>query len=87
MRFADTPELTASRYKQIHPRYIERHSVMHPLYFSCVRPEARRQGIMTQMWNKSVEVASDFHFDHVVTEASSEITGQVCTKLGFKEVW
>merc|ERR1712137_93987 len=73
-------------YKANIPRYIQHHSILHPLYFSCVRPELRRQGIIGKLFTHSLEIASDFHFETVACEASTRSTASACEKLGFKQV-
>ena len=73
-------------YKARHSRYIQPHEILHPLYFSCIRPELRRQGLIGQLFNKSLEIASDYHFDTVVCESSTTSTAIACGQLGFREV-
>jgi len=75
-----------TRFKAAQPR-IEVGKVLHPLYFTCVRPEYRRQGIVSQLWAKSVAVAQEHNYEYMVSEASTVKTEKVlCDKLGFKEV-
>lgn len=74
------------RYKARHSRYIQQNSILHPLYFSCIRPELRRQGLISQIFEKSLEIASDYHYDTVVCEASTTQTALACAQLGFREV-
>jgi len=76
-----------TRFKAAHPQ-IEHGKVLHPLYFTCVRPEARNQGIVSQLWQKSVELAQMRNYEKMVAEASSPMTQQILTNssLGFREV-
>mmetsp|Transcript_115061 Transcript_115061/g.171980 ORF Transcript_115061/g.171980 Transcript_115061/m.171980 type:complete len:224 (-) Transcript_115061:33-704(-) len=73
-------------YKARHSRYIQPHEILHPLYFSCIRPELRRKGLIGQLFNKSLEIASDYHFDTVVCESSTTSTALACGQLGFREI-
>ena len=73
-------------YKARHQRYIQPHSILHPLYFSCVKPEYRRQGVASELFKESLNIASDFHFDTVVCESSSASTTAAIGQLGFREV-
>jgi len=74
-----------ARYQQIAKNPRNAHEILHPLYFSCVRPEARKMGIMTELWKRSTQVASDFHFERMVAEASAEGIKTVCERLGFEK--
>ena len=76
----------AGRFKANHARYIRPDTVLHPLYFSCVRPEWRRQGLVGNLVHHALEVASDHHFDTIVCESSALHTSLACEQLGFKEV-
>jgi len=80
-------------FNELHTRFkattarIEKGKVLHPLYFTSVRPEMRRQKIVSQLWSKSIVVAQERNFDTMVAEASTPTTEKVlCGKLGFKEV-
>jgi len=75
-----------TRYKAIRPR-IEYGKVIHPLYFTCVRPESRRKGIVTTLWEKTILVAREHNYETMVTEAGSSAAANIfLKKLGFKEV-
>jgi GNAT superfamily N-acetyltransferase len=76
-----------TRFKAVNPQ-IEHGKVLHPLYFTCVRPDARSQGIVSQLWQKSVELAQMRNYEKMVAEASSPMTQQILTnsRLGFREV-
>jgi len=73
-------------YKSEHPKYIEKNSILHPLYFSCVRPSSRRLGVMKKLWKKSLTLASDYHFETMVASSSSTSGSNVCRSLGFREI-
>ena len=79
-------EHSSYSFKANHARYIRPDTVLHPLYFSCVRPELRRQGVVGNLLHNALEIASDHHFDTIVCESSSEQTTAACEQLGFKEV-
>jgi ribosomal protein S18 acetylase RimI-like enzyme len=51
-----------------------------------VRPEARRQGIVSSLWEKSVEVARNRNYEQMVAEAGGPISQAVFKHLGFDEV-
>jgi len=74
-----------TRFKANHNR-IEHGKVLHALYFTCVRPEVRRRGIVVNLWQKSVALAQERNFQTMVSEASTPTTERVLTKLGFKEI-
>lgn len=73
------------KFKEIHPQ-IEKGKVLHPLYFSCVRPELRKQGLIQMLWEKTVEMSRSRNFETVAAEASSPETENLLkNKLGFQE--
>jgi len=74
-----------TRFKAHHPR-IDHGKVIHPLYFTSVRPEARRNGIVSTLWEKSVETARDKNYETMVAEAGNTVSAAVFTKLGFEEI-
>mmetsp|Transcript_5002 Transcript_5002/g.7022 ORF Transcript_5002/g.7022 Transcript_5002/m.7022 type:complete len:233 (-) Transcript_5002:51-749(-) len=74
-----------TKFKAERPR-IEHGKVLHPLYFTCVRPESRKHGIATNLWNSSVEIATALNYTHMVAEASAVASISLCKKLGFQEV-
>jgi len=56
------------------------------LYFTCVRPEVRSQGVMKGLWRHTIDVARDFGFKNVLAQAGGEHTRQVLEHhLGFRE--
>eukprot|EP01094_Clydonella_sp_ATCC50884_P008250 TRINITY_DN1760_c1_g1_i1.p1 TRINITY_DN1760_c1_g1~~TRINITY_DN1760_c1_g1_i1.p1 ORF type:complete len:228 (-),score=76.37 TRINITY_DN1760_c1_g1_i1:159-842(-) len=73
------------RFKAAHPQAIEHGTVLHPLYFSCVQPEYRRQGILTTLLEESISIARDFHYEFLVCESSHQSVASVCRALGFRE--
>jgi len=73
-----------TRFKSSHPR-IAHGKVLHPLYFTCVRPEARKLGIVTSLWEKSVELARNRNYEKMVAEAGNPVSEAVFQKLGFDE--
>jgi len=61
--------------------------ILHCLYFTCVRPEMRGEGVMHQLWNETVDVAKDYNYRHLAAEASTQEVRDVLEKsLGFREV-
>jgi len=80
-------------FNELHTRFkatqerIEHGKILHPLYFTCVRPELRRKGIVSALWQKSVALAQERNYDSMASEASTP-TGEklLVGKLGFKEV-
>eukprot|EP01120_Amphizonella_sp_Union-15-10_P004975 TRINITY_DN15721_c0_g1_i1.p1 TRINITY_DN15721_c0_g1~~TRINITY_DN15721_c0_g1_i1.p1 ORF type:complete len:257 (-),score=38.41 TRINITY_DN15721_c0_g1_i1:63-833(-) len=74
-----------TRYKSMRPR-IEYGKVIHPLYFTCVRPESRRKGIVTALWEHSIMAAREYNYEKMVTEASTSAAASIFIKLGFKEI-
>eukprot|EP01119_Soliformovum_irregulare_P005390 TRINITY_DN17157_c0_g1_i1.p1 TRINITY_DN17157_c0_g1~~TRINITY_DN17157_c0_g1_i1.p1 ORF type:complete len:223 (+),score=47.82 TRINITY_DN17157_c0_g1_i1:80-748(+) len=80
-------------FNELHTRYkakstyIEPGRIIHGLYFTCVRPESRKRGIVSTLWEKSTEVAQERNYAHMVAEGSNEVTGHLLgSKLGFKEI-
>jgi len=77
-------------FKELHIRYLAQRlsfkngDVIHPLYFTCVRPESRRQGIKF-VWRRTIDIAREFNYHFMVAEASTDISRLVCTRLGFEE--
>eukprot|EP01095_Lingulamoeba_sp_RSL-Kostka_P016816 TRINITY_DN839_c0_g2_i1.p1 TRINITY_DN839_c0_g2~~TRINITY_DN839_c0_g2_i1.p1 ORF type:complete len:220 (-),score=55.56 TRINITY_DN839_c0_g2_i1:192-851(-) len=74
------------KYKSFHPQSIGKGQILHPLYFSNVRPEYRQQGIMTNLREESLNVALTFNFELMIAEASNTVTSTVCERLGFNKV-
>ena len=75
-----------NEFKAQHPRQISKGVILHSLYFSCVRPEYRRAGIIGNLFTESLLLASDYHFDTVACEAASPAAWGTCEKFGFTEV-
>lgn len=76
-----------TRFKANHPHPVEEGSVMHCLYFTCVRPEVRGRGLMKDMWNETLLAAQEFNYKHIVAEASTrEVRDVLHERLGFREI-
>jgi len=79
-------------FNEVHTRFKSRQShiqpgqMLHTLYFSCVRPEARQQGIMHEMLNQSIKVAQDYNFTEMCADTSTENVATVANVLGFDPV-
>ena len=57
------------------------------LYFSCVRPSARGQGVMFELWRKTIERARDRGFSSIVASAAHPNAHRLLSHgLGFEEV-
>jgi len=67
--------------------YVEPGDIMHVLYFTCVRPEAREQGIMKALWKGTIDAATEQNYERIAATASSAHVQSVLEdKLGFREV-
>lgn len=76
-----------TRFKATVGKTVEPGEMLHCLYFTCVRPEARQQGVMRALWGETLQVAEDNNFEGVVAEASSKDVRDVLDgQLGFDEV-
>jgi len=73
-----------TRYKSRRKQKILPGQVFHPLYFTCVVPQARRQGIATGLWAASVDIARAHNYQFIVAETSSHVSERVCESLGFQ---
>lgn len=74
------------KFKEIQPR-IDHGKVLHPLYFTCVRPEVRRQGVVSQLWEKSVELGRSRNYEMMVAEGGTAAVDRLLReKLGFREI-
>lgn len=79
-------------FNEVHTRFkssqtfIEPGQLLHTLYFSCVRPELRGQGVMTNLFNHSIKVAQDNNFCEMCADTSSESVAKVAAALGFDVV-
>jgi len=92
--FKDMPDWGAVKaiFNELHTRFkarqprIEHGKVIHPLYFTCVRPELRNHGIAQNLWNETVEIARSHNYDSMVAEASARASYHLLKKLGFVEI-
>lgn len=76
-----------TRFKANYTRPVSEGEILHCLYFTCVRPEMRGEGVMHQLWNETVDVAKDYNYRHLAAEASTQEVRDVLEKsLGFREV-
>jgi len=73
-----------TRYKSRRRQKILPGQVFHPLYFTCVVPEARRHGIASGLWLASVDIARAHNYQSIVAETSSHVSERVCESLGFQ---
>ena len=61
--------------------------VMRCLYFTCVHPETRRQGVMGGLWRATVAVARERGYGTITAQASTNTTRRVLNdELGFSKV-
>jgi len=75
-----------TRYKSFRPR-IEEGKILHSLYFTCIKPEFRGQGLVSDLLQRSIQVARDQNFETMVAEAAIRETEKVLAdKLGFKQI-
>jgi len=75
-----------TRFKAEHPR-IDYGHVLHTLYFTCVRPESRGRGIVSDLWDRTVEIARASNYATMVAEGSAPATEKVLWgKMGFRIV-
>merc|ERR1711907_253635 len=65
--------------------HIARGQMLHTLYFSCVHPDMRRQGLMQNMWQESVAVAQRYNFSEMMAHCSSDKVARLAEKLGFEK--
>ncbi len=57
------------------------------MYFTCVRPQARGQGVMKGLWKSTIDVAREHGYNTITAQAGSEQVRQVLREhLGFSEV-
>jgi len=59
--------------------------MLHCLYFSCVSPEMRRLGLMTDMWQESVDVAQRYNYSEMMAHCSTDRSARLAEKLGFEK--
>jgi GNAT superfamily N-acetyltransferase len=76
-----------SRFVQARPGAIERGDTIRCMYFSCVHPRARGQGVMRGLWHSTIDTAREHGFQHLTAQAGSETVRRVLhEQLGFSEV-
>jgi len=79
--------LLHTRFKANTQHIAEYGKVLHPLYFTCVRPEFQGQGIVSELWHKSLDIAKEMNYTEMVAEGGTKAAEHVLAKkLGFKEV-
>ena len=74
------------RFKATYPHAILPGQIVHTLYFGCVVPELRKKGVFTELWRQSVNLAQDYHYQHMACEVAAGPSAKVCESLGFQEV-
>lgn len=76
-----------TRFKANYSRPVAEGEILHCLYFTCVRPEVRGQGLMKALWDETQVVARDYGYKQLVAEAPTrEVRSVLEESLGFKEV-
>jgi hypothetical protein len=61
--------------------------LMRCLYFTCVRPDARRQGVMGGLWAQTINVARERGYETITAQASTDDTRRaLADELGFTQV-
>ncbi len=61
--------------------------IMRCLYFTCVHPDARRQGVMGGLWRATIDVARDHGFSTITAQSSTATTRRVLeSELGFSKM-
>jgi len=73
-----------TRYKSQQRLRILPGQIFHPLYFTCVVPDARRKGIANGLWHASVDIARSYNYQYMICETSSRVSEKVCESLGFQ---
>ena len=57
------------------------------LYFTCVHPSARGQGVMKGLWKSTIDAARENGYQYISAQASSEnVRAVLSSHLGFSEV-
>jgi GNAT superfamily N-acetyltransferase len=57
------------------------------MYFTCVHPSARGQGVMKGLWKSTIDVAREHGYATITAQAGSEAVRQVLAEhLGFTEM-
>lgn len=83
-----------SIFSELHQRFmatqagdIQKGELVRCLYFTCVHPSARRQGVMNALWRHSIDVARENGYEAITAQASTEDTRRVLNdELGFTQV-
>ncbi len=85
---------TRAAFAELHARFvderpgaIERGTTIRVMYFSCVHPGARGEGIMRGLWRNTVTKARENGYSHITAQASSASVRNILhSQLGFEEV-
>ena len=57
------------------------------MYFTCVHPSARGQGVMKGLWKNTIDIARENGYKYITAQASSTAVRQVLQEhLGFQEI-
>eukprot|EP01116_Phalansterium_solitarium_P009120 TRINITY_DN23150_c0_g1_i1.p1 TRINITY_DN23150_c0_g1~~TRINITY_DN23150_c0_g1_i1.p1 ORF type:complete len:231 (+),score=24.08 TRINITY_DN23150_c0_g1_i1:181-873(+) len=80
-------------FNELHTRFKAHNSridygrILHPLYFTCVRPEYRGQGLLNELWERTLETARARNYEAIVAEGSTPAAEAILTttRIGFKE--
>lgn len=60
---------------------------LHSLYFTCVHPDFREQGIVRNLWDESIKIARNNNYQMMVAEAAHGSVSKILDEhLGFEEV-
>ncbi|KAK5584015.1 hypothetical protein RB653_005622 [Dictyostelium firmibasis] len=71
------------RYKQEHPNSIRFGEVIHSLYFTCVVPSSRGQGVAYDMWYHSTDIGRAHNFQYMCAETATVSGQKLCEQIGF----
>jgi hypothetical protein len=67
--------------------HIDKGELLRCLYFTCVHPSARRQGVMQGLWRHTIDVARENGFSSICAQASSESVRSILEEdLGFQQL-
>ena len=56
------------------------------MYFTCVHPTARRQGVMGGLWRHTIDIARERGYEAIAAQAATDDTRRVLTdELGFSQ--
>lgn len=83
-----------SVFAELHSRFVDQHGsgiekgdMIRCMYFTCVAPSARGQGVMKGLWKHSVDKAREKGYSYITAQAGSENVRQVLQDhLGFREI-